>query len=157
MSSESDNRRLMLQSLHQRIRDAEGAQESFVRLRFGDFIELIPGAGLNETQAAKLFARLVHGQYILFADTSVEMQGLMQIVWVSDLTDKGLITIGAPPDAQERLIAAFEAAIPRIEEDDGLDEPEKRQRVEWARHAIDLVKGVATRGAGDAIFNNLPL
>jgi hypothetical protein len=156
--SELKNRRKMLDELYRRVQESESAQKFSAELRSDDFAKIGSSLGLNQTQAIKLFNRLVAEGYVrLFTESLVTRDGVFQGAWVEDLEDKGLIMIGKLPDANERLIAAFEAAIQKIESDPSLDEPEKKRRTELVRRGLDALQNLVVRGAGDYIFGNLPM
>jgi hypothetical protein len=148
---------LLLEVLHRRVQEVQHAGQGYVELEPEDFAEIGNDMGLNEVQATGLFNRLVAEGYLrLFHPSDTILGTVQQISWVEYLSDKGLIAIGALPDANVRLIAAFEAAIEKIGYEN-LDESEKRREINLGTHAIDFVKALAARGAGDAIFGNLPI
>jgi hypothetical protein len=154
---ELNNRRKMLSSLYERVREAQRAGEGYVELQYSDFAHLVSGTGLSEGEAAGLFKRLVRGGYMQLYDTSLEDDGRIQYAWVEDLLDPGLLMIGQLPDTHQRLLGAFEEAVSRIERDPNLDEPERRRLTELARRGADVLQALVARGAGDYIFNNLPI
>jgi heme oxygenase len=158
MTSEIELRRLMLRGLHQRVRAAEneddllvaGRTGSSVELRSPDFVDLVSEANQNRVQAAKLFARLVREKFVVLEGTPVETGGLVEIAWVSDLTDKGLAAIGELPDVQERFIAGLQAAMRQVEADDSLPEDEKQRRINWLEKGVDLAGNV-----GSGVLSNI--
>jgi hypothetical protein len=150
---ELSSRRHFLHAVYGQLHQAHEAGEWELLLQLPDIARIGEEIGFNQPRTFAKFKELVDLGY-LRARLGRGMHGgpTFSLAIVEGLTNLGLLEIGEIPDPRQRLIDGFEGAIREIEADPGMNDQEKKRRVDWGHQAIEFVRGLGVAGAARIFF-----
>ncbi|HET8627142.1 MAG TPA: hypothetical protein VFL91_06970 [Thermomicrobiales bacterium] len=164
--AEVEQRRHMLQALYEMI---EENTEPLLHLTHQDVAQLGSVVGLSQSQADRLFIRLLEAGFIravrqcngrLFY--GADQRPFLGAV-VEDLTDKGLreIAVLPPENSYEALVTGLERYITQLERDPAMSEEQKQRQVSKWRALLGTLREVGVdfgaKVAGEVIKGTMGL
>ena len=159
----------MLDLLEQKLKEAErqgdpslrvlvvkGGPEVSVHLLGVPTVVLAKELGYGGAETVRLFRWLEEEDYIRpnYGRTGRNTETPTAVL--ENLTSKGYVEIGEVPDPQERLALILEAATRAVERDEGLNEQEKKRRIDWFEEAKFVVRTFGVEVAKAVWRGNLP-
>ena len=139
---EQEARATLLEMLQERVAESQREGEETLELKTGDFEQFGKVLGWNVSETSALYKRLVRGGFVrqYRGETSfLEFDGVLQVVWVDDLTDDGLRAIGVL-NPTEALVEALRAAMQDIEDSDDIPEDKKTDVISWLDRGITVAR-----------------